>query len=214
MKPARDPRAKSLVLALVVAGLAYLELAVVLIPLPSPDGLLLALAPAFGAGAIFYRESAKPTGVRVEDLLKAMVRSLYPKEAAAHYRANVMLHDKKTDELTIQYAHNMDGYVDRYTKLRPGEGCAGQAFVNGDVTAFDFTQTAHSDFGVDTRTTPIWADLRSILSVPIREGNGAIGGVLSIDTDVVMDQTGFHQSDMHRVLGTYAELIANLLEGG
>lgn len=200
-----------MLLAIVVSGLAYVELIVVTSHLPRLEVLGIALAPAAGAGLLFYQEGPKSAPITCDGVLRTMLAALY-RERAGAYRANVMVPDRKKRKLTIRYAVNMEGHLDRHVQLPVGRGCAGRCYVTGEVTTFDFTKMEHSALGVDAKKTHLWADLRSILSFPIQREDGTNVAVLNVDSSLPIDETGFRDEVTQRAVGLYAELILPIIE--
>jgi hypothetical protein len=205
---------KRIGLAFAVGALAYVELLIFALRLQLLYTLLLALLPAVGAGYLFFREVSARPSITESDLLRVMIESLYPGEKAVHYRANAMWFDEEKGQLYVRFAHNMDGYVDRYVRLRPGQGCAGESFQSGNIKIFDFTRVSHAEYGIDTKKVPIWADLHSIISYPIRNENGKKVGVLSIDTDKPTPETKFEDKEVQKLIGIYAQLLLKIVGEG
>ncbi|MFI5417273.1 MAG: hypothetical protein ACHQ2Y_00035 [Candidatus Lutacidiplasmatales archaeon] len=199
-------------LALAVGALAYTEFLVVTLKLPLLEILALAAIPAAGAAVLFYREGPKTSPISCENVLRAMLAAFY-KERAGRYRANVMVPDRRRRLLRISFAYNMDGHLDRHTRMPVGAGCAGHCFRSGNIETFDFTGMTHAALGVDTRKIPVWAELRSIISFPIKQDNGKVVAVLSIDSSEAMETTAFRDSETHKAIGLYAELVFPFIEG-
>jgi hypothetical protein len=199
------------VLALVVGALAYTEFLVITLKLPLWQILGLAALPAAGAGALFYREGPKTSPIRCENILRAMLASLY-KDRASHFRANVMIPTWRGRRLQILFAYNMDGHLDRHIRIPSGTGCAGRCFRSGNIETFDFSAMTHAAMGLDTQKIPVWAELRSIISYPIKKEDGKVVAVLSIDSSETMDSTGFRDPETHRAIGLYAELAIPFIE--
>lgn len=202
----RVPRkVRRFLVALIAGGLAALEFVVFTVKLDWYYSLPIGAALALGAGLLVYQEGPRTSPITCENVLRVMVVSLF-KERALRYRANVMVTEKKGRVLRIRSSYNLDGHLDRHIRIPVGSGCAGHSFRSGNIETFDFSVMNHAALGIDPKKTPVWAELRSIISYPIKQEDGKVVGVLSIDSSEPMDATGFRDPALHIAIGLYAEL--------
>lgn len=143
--------------------------------------------------------------VLAREYLGLMIRGWF-QGRTEHFRANVMLWDPIARKLGVWAAYGMDdaGVRELALTLFPGQGCAGQAFVHKRVFYVDLAVHRHEEYGV--QADHVWAEMRSILSMPILHG-GEVVGILSVDSDLNLADTGFAQRSLYEDLSKYATMI-------
>jgi transcriptional regulator with GAF, ATPase, and Fis domain len=156
-----------------------------------------------------YYDIKKPVW-SIDKMLELMVKSLWRSgEEASHFRSNVMVYDPKKNKLIIRSSYNMMGMRDRSISLEPGQGCAGNCYQTGVPFWVDITEIgAHVKYSIDPKN--IWEKMKSVMSVPIFEGDKIIG-VLNIDTDLDLVTSGLNEEKVYNVVSAYSDLIATLL---
>ena len=102
--------------------------------------------------------------------------------------ASVWLVDLETGELVCRQAVGPKSEVVRGWRLAPGKGIAGLALLSGEsMIVPDTREDEHYFKGVDKRTG---IELRSIICVPLRVGEIAIGVLQVVGTEADLFYTG------------------------
>lgn len=173
------------------------------------NSILLLLLGVMNAVWVYYER--KKEHIRIEELLKLLVLSIWGREHSSHFRANVMMHDPKKDELKITYRYNMEGYIDRFLKIPSNVGCAGHAFTNKRPFYVDLTKVTHEKYLIDSRK--VWKAMKSILSVPVfnPDNPDEVIGVLNVDSDLDIQTVKFNDESVIITVSAYADIIGKLL---
>jgi transcriptional regulator with GAF, ATPase, and Fis domain len=172
--------------------------------------LLIAVTAALNTAFVLY--DYKRPAWKIEDMLELMVKSLWGAGEASHFRSNVMIYNDKTKKLQIKHSYNMMGHEDRKISLDVGQGCAGKAFQ--DQTAFwvDLTKATHEEYNV--KSTKVWSEMKSVMSVPICSDDEVIG-TLNIDSNLELSKVFLLDlSNDNKVLNiarAYSDLVAEWL---
>jgi hypothetical protein len=134
-----------------------------------------------------------------------MIKALVGREQT--YRANIMLLDPPDNRLKITAYYNMDGYVDRNIALPPNVGNAGESLQNDQEKIYDPRIMGRMKVDPDK----IWMELKSIISMPIHDSQGAILGVLNIDSNKIPDQSKFLDEDFKIAMRLAADAFGRIL---
>jgi hypothetical protein len=123
------------------------------------------------------------------------------------YRANIMLLDPRENLLKITVHYNMDTHVDKTISLPPHMGCVGTALQK------DFEQLYDTRWGSwSINPDIVWKGLKSIISMPIHDRNGARLGVLNIDSNRLIEQSGFYDDYFKDAMRLATDIIGKFLE--
>lgn len=143
--------------------------------------------------------------ILAREYLGLMIRAWF-RLRPEHYRANVMLWNPDWQILEMWASYGMDnGPVEELgLTLYAGQGCAGQAFAHHRVVFVDLSVHRHESFGVNP--LHVWPGMLSILSVPILRGQEIVG-VLSIDSDLPLRESGFADPELFGDVSKYASMI-------
>jgi len=160
---------------------------------------------------VVYFACGKPK-LKINEMSDVLTASLWQKERH-HFRANVMLYNPQKETLSVKYlSSSMMGAVDRKLCIKSCQGCAGRAFQDKREMVVDLTEKSHRDFDIDPNY--IWPDMKSILSVPIFEDDEhtKVKGVLSIDSDLPIDNTNFFDTTVISVVSVYADWLSGMIQ--
>jgi hypothetical protein len=120
------------------------------------------------------------------------------------YRANIMFLDPRDNMLKIAVHYNME----RNISLPPNVGCSGTA-LQRDSEAF-YDPRILGTMGIDQDR--VWRELKSIISMPIHDSNGARLGVLNMDSDRPIENSGFYDEDFKGSMRLAADAFGKFLE--
>jgi hypothetical protein len=149
---------------------------------------------------------------RVDDLLvmfpEFVVKAFWPDDRI--FRSSIFLHDAVKKELKTHASYNMTGAVDYMLGLPDQAGIIGVAYEKKRPIIWDGTLIMHEDRGVDS--SKVWKEMKSILAVPILDGNNIPLGVCSIDTDKGFVDAHFNDANLNNALMILFRSIGRLLE--
>jgi hypothetical protein len=126
------------------------------------------------------------------------------------YRSSIFLHDAVKKELKMHASYNMTGYVDYMLGLPDNSGNAGLAYERRKSMIWDGMVLSHEDRGVDS--AKVWKDMKSILAVPILDGDNIPLGALSIDTNNKYADAHFDDDNLNKSLLILSRSIGRMLE--
>lgn len=142
----------------------------------------------------------------IKFFLETIVKALVRREQI--YRANIMLLDPRDNLLKIAVHYNMDGFVDKNIALPPDMGCAGTALQKDSEALYD--PRSMGSKGIDPDR--VWKELKSIISMPIHDSMGARLGVLNIDCNRFLEDSGFYDEEFKNAMRIATDAFGKFLE--
>ncbi|MCL2643452.1 MAG: hypothetical protein FWD52_08110 [Candidatus Bathyarchaeota archaeon] len=149
--------------------------------------------------------------LKINDMLNVMALSLWSKEHN-HFRVNVMLYNPRKKTLSVKYlSASMMGAVDRKFCIKCNQGCAGEAFRTKGIIVVDLNKRPHKDYHIKPKD--VWAEMKSILSIPIfeDEDHTKVKGVLNIDSDLIVTEAKFFDTNVIKVATIYSDWISEMI---
>jgi hypothetical protein len=137
-----------------------------------------------------------------------IIKTFYPQEEV--FRSAIFLHDGIKKELKMRAAYNMTGDVDYMFTLPDTAGAVGAAYSNRTINIWDSSIISHEDRGVNHTT--VWADMNSILAIPILDKNNIPLGAISIDTNKSYVEARFKNATLNNSLVILARSLSRFLE--
>jgi hypothetical protein len=119
-----------------------------------------------------------------------------------------MLLDPRDNLLKIAVHYNMDGFVDKNIALPPDMGCAGTALQKDSEALYD--PRSMGSKGIDPDR--VWKELKSIISMPIHDSMGARLGVLNIDCNRFLEDSGFYDEEFKNAMRIATDAFGKFLE--
>lgn len=116
------------------------------------------------------------------------------------------------DELRIAYVSTAYGDDELEQTYEPSQGCWGRAYASGEPEWYDEDTHHYADGDLTGRQRRITEDVQSALSVPIRhEENGAVVGVLTVDSPEPVERTRFDDPAMQALVAEYAVALTDVV---
>lgn len=158
---------------------------------------------------IIYTPRIKPELKPVLDLfLRFMVRSIFPD--TPKYRANIMILDVVNNQLIIFSSYNMQDDKDQTLKISANTGGAGKAIEIDDIEPVDLNVYSHGRYRINPDL--IWEKMKSLVSIPIHDSRDAIIGVLNIDCEQKLYDSGFLEDRFKQNLRLASSLVGQIIE--
>jgi hypothetical protein len=105
----------------------------------------------------------------IKEVLEYLTITVIPN--VSNMRANIFLEDPTKKELYIAYHFGMDDSPDLNIRLAPNVGCAGYAWVHGEISVADLSQSTDQNLKIVWKFTIeqiiLSNHLKAILAVPI-----------------------------------------------
>jgi hypothetical protein len=127
------------------------------------------------------------------------------------YRASVYLYDANSKELKMRIGNNMTPYSDYMIGFKSSTWPIWTSFKEKRDKIFDFAIKTRDEY-VDVESLPkVWADMQSLIAVPILDGDNTALGVLTVDSNNDYVEAKF--KDVKPLLMMLTRGMGRLLEG-
>jgi hypothetical protein len=156
------------------------------------------------------RNEMRRPNIKIEELLEMLIKTICKgdRRAIGEYRANIMLYNPRSTTLEMKYHYNMMGSIDRDLIIDSNSGCCGNAYQYRQPIWANLEEKPEAGYISDRAKT--WADMKSIISVPINTNNGhEIIGILNVDTKNRIDDIS--QEHVYETLNMYSYIISKIL---
>ncbi|MFZ2471256.1 MAG: hypothetical protein WAW52_04865 [Methanothrix sp.] len=156
------------------------------------------------------RNELRRPNIKIEELLEMLIKNICKgdRRAIGEYRSNIMLYNPGSTTLEMKYHYNMMGSIDRDLIIDSNSGCCGRAYQHRQTTWANLEEKPEAGYVSDRTKT--WADMKSIISVPINTNNGReIVGILNVDTKNEMIKIS--QEHVYETINMYSYIISKIL---
>lgn len=151
-----------------------------------------------------------PREEMVLKIIELHLTAIYGSENLTDFRAYVMILDA-ANRLKIKARYNMKReQPDYHLTLAIAAGTAGRAYNQRRTIAVDLNRVTLAGLHLSPEeATRIWQEVQSLLSIPMVNEDGKTVGVITFDSTLPMQETGFDYPAIQTYLETCAALLAD-----